>query len=64
MTTLDTAKKPEDLLYWCGKDVTTMSRDELESALRHSCVLYHNLLEDRRRQGKFTADLMRIAARA
>ena len=60
---MNAEKLPEDLLYWMGKDVTTMTRDELESALRISCSLYHNLLEDQQRRGHFIADLMRLAVR-
>lgn len=63
VSSLNTAKRPEDLVYWMGKDVTTMTRDELEVALRQSCVLYNNLLESNLERGRFTADLMRFAAR-
>lgn len=61
--TIETPKRPEDLLYWRGKDVKTMSRDELEAALREACVLYSNLLDEQSRRGKFTAEMMRLAAR-
>lgn len=59
----ETAKKPEDLLYWCGKDVKTMTRDELEAALRHAATLYDNLLRENRERGRFATEMMRLAAR-
>ncbi len=50
------------LLTWCGKDVMTMTREELEKALRHSCRLLENEREYQRERSKFTVDLMRLVA--
>lgn len=55
-------KKPEELLTWCGRDIATMTRDELEQALRQCAALYQNKLEENMERGKFTADLMRMVA--
>lgn len=55
--------KPEDVVRWCGKDIRTMTRDELEIALRHAAVLYQELLDSNLERSRFTADMMRLAAR-
>ena len=60
--TAKTVRNPEDLLYWCGKDVRTMTRDELEAALRQAAVLYDAALKDALSRGRFAADMMRLAA--
>lgn len=57
------AMRPEDLKTWCGKDITTMTRDELEAALRQAGVMYQNQLQFNLHRGEFTTDLMRWAAR-
>ena len=56
-------RTPDEVMTWRGKDITTMTRDELEVALRESATLYNNALEDRRERSKFTYELMKLAAR-
>ncbi|MFA7279591.1 MAG: hypothetical protein WC100_05810 [Sterolibacterium sp.] len=52
----------ENLVYWMGKDIRQMSRDELEEALRVAASINRNLMEENTKRARLYGEMMRLGS--